>query len=440
MDRPIIYPAAIPLETDLLSACRDAMVSDGYVAQAVLGTATALWGLAASPAVGSLGLVIGPGAISALSVVDQNAYSSLPADTTDPLVKVGINVASTSFALTAPGTAGQSINYLIEAAFSEVQDTLQVVPYYNSANPAQPFSGPAGGGASQPTRVAQRCSLQLKAGVAANTGTQATPATDAGWVPVYVATVNYGEASLVAANIATAPGAPFVGDSLPVANGKIAALLAGLAAVQAAIAAIRPGQSQFLLTDAAPGVKTWTAPWTGTFRVTVTGGGAGGGGCSGTQAGGGGGAGGTTIAYLALQAGQTITYVVGSGGVGGSETGGDGAYGGTSSFGPYVSAGGGAPGSGGGGSGSAGGKGGAGTAEAGVDALEMFGGDGTDGSPGAATYGGVGGASSWGGGSRGGTADGVEQDGQAIGGGGGGAYYAQHGGGSGAPGIVVVEG
>ena len=38
MDRNIVYPGSIPLDTDLLTVNRNAMIGIGFLAQAVLGT------------------------------------------------------------------------------------------------------------------------------------------------------------------------------------------------------------------------------------------------------------------------------------------------------------------------------------------------------------------------------------------------------------------
>ena len=60
---------------------------------------------------------IGPGSLIQMSVVDTTAYGSLNADTADPLVKMGINLASQQFNFLAPVDSGNSTNYLIEASF-----------------------------------------------------------------------------------------------------------------------------------------------------------------------------------------------------------------------------------------------------------------------------------------------------------------------------------
>lgn len=450
MDRVIVYPGAIPLETDILSAQRHAMVGLGYVAQAAIGSGV-VDGLACTPAVGSLGVNIAPGSIFTLAPIDQNAFSSLPANLA-PVVKVGVNTTTTTFGLTAPGTAGQSISYLIEAAFLEVDDTALVQPYYNSANSAQPLSGPGGAGGEQNTRRAQRCSLQLLAGVAAATGTQALPPVSAGWLGLYEITVNYGENAVSATDITVLPGAPFAGAKLPAINAAIAALdnavaalvaqiAANRTAINATVAAIRQGTSYQLLVDGAPGVRTFIAPFTGQYRVIVTGAGGGGGGCTASQAGGGGGAGGFAEAFVHLDIGQGYSYAVGDRGLVGGDDGSSGGNGGTSSFGGFLAASGGSGGQGGITGGSAGGSPGVGVCQPGATAYVAYGGSGSDGSPGACTYGGVGGASRWGGGARGATSDGVAEYGLAEGSGGGGGYGGQaHAGGAGAVGLVIIEG
>ncbi len=112
MDRNLVYPGSIPLDTDLLAINRNAMVGLGFFAQAALGTGVVVDGLACTPtAPASLTVNIGPGSIAQLSVVDASAFGSLAADSSDPLVKMGINLQSTPFTLVAPTVSGQSTNY-----------------------------------------------------------------------------------------------------------------------------------------------------------------------------------------------------------------------------------------------------------------------------------------------------------------------------------------
>jgi hypothetical protein len=98
MDRTIVYPGSIPQDTDILSVNRNAMLAVGYLAQMALGTAVVADGLACTPtAPASMSVLIGPGSITSFGPVDSTPYGSLPADTTQNVVKMGINLNSTSF-------------------------------------------------------------------------------------------------------------------------------------------------------------------------------------------------------------------------------------------------------------------------------------------------------------------------------------------------------
>jgi len=316
MDRNLVYPGSIPLDSDLLSLNRNTMVALGALAQAVLGTGTVVDGLACVPTTpASLAVSVGPGTIAQLSVVDTLAFGSLPSGT-EPLVKLGINLAATTLALTAPATAGQSINYLIQAALQESDASPVVLPYYNAANPALPFSGPANSGTAQYTQRIQRAQLQLKAGAPAITGTQATPPVDSGWVGLHVVTVAHGQVSVSAGNIATHAAAPFLAWKLP---------------------QLRPGFGSGVQTFAANGAFT-VPPGVTQVEVEAWGGGAGSfASLSGTPSGGAAGGGYVRKRVTGLAPGQAVAVTVGAGGSAGS-TGVAPAAGGTTSFGAFCSA------------------------------------------------------------------------------------------------------
>jgi hypothetical protein len=322
MNRNIVYPGSIPLDTDLLNVNRNTMIALGYLAQAVLGTGPVVDGLVCTPtSPPSMTISVGPGTISQLTVIDMNPYGSLPADTADPLLKIGINTTSNSFTVAAPTTSGQSTNYLIEATFQESDTNPVVLPYYNAAQPAQPYSGPSNSAAAQNTLRAQTVELQMKSGTPAASGTQSTPPVDGGWIGLYVITVSYGQTSITETSISTVPTAPFLSWKLPW---------------------LRPGLGF--------GVQSFTT--SGTFvvpagvtqvEVEVWGGGAGSyASVSGASVGigsGGGSGGGYARKRITtgLTPGQSIPVVVGGGGNGGT-AGGGATSGGTSSFGSSVSA------------------------------------------------------------------------------------------------------
>ena len=211
MDRQIIYPGAIPLETDLLNTNRNVLIALGMLAQDILGTTTVVSGLSCAPnSPAAMNVVVAPGRIYSQQNVDNTAYSSLPINTAVQILKQGISTTSQTLACAAPTTAGYSINYLIEASYADVDTNPVVLPYYNSANPSQAYSGPAGAGTSQNTIRQGQVVLTAKPGIAATTGTQTTPAPDAGNVGLWVITVAYGQTSITAGSIAQYSGAPFL--------------------------------------------------------------------------------------------------------------------------------------------------------------------------------------------------------------------------------------
>ena len=412
MDRSIVYPGSIPLDTDLLASNRNTMVALGALIQAVLGTATAVDGLAVGPsAPASLAVSVAPGSISQLATVDAAAYGSLAADTATPLVKMGVNTTASTLTLAAPGTAGQSVVWLIQASLLESDINPVVLPYYNAANPSVAFLGPANSGTAQPTLRAQRVQVQARQGVPAATGSQLPPAVDAGWTGLALVTIAYGQTQITSGNITAMTSAPVVPFKLP---------------------ALRPGFSQQQVLTAS---GSFSVPAGVTrLRVRRAGGGGGGGGClAGTGAGGGGGAGGAAEGIYAVTPGSSYSVTVGAGGAGGAVTAGTTAGSGTaSSFGALISAGGGTggqlqtpnfaggpPGNGAGGS------------------LNLQGGDGCDGSASVGIASALGGASLFGGGGRAGAGGGMP--GRAPGSGGGGAYATNAVGGAGAAGVVIVE-
>lgn len=412
MDRQIVYPGSIPLDTDFLSLNRAAMVAIGQLAQAVLGSATIVDGLACQPTTpASLSVTVGAGAITALGPLDSLSYGSLGTDTAHQILRMGLNLSATSFTLTPPAISGQSIVYLIEASFAEEDTAAVVLPYVNAADPSQPYSGPDNSGTAQNTQRIQRVQLQLKAGAAANTGSQTPPAVDAGWSGLYLITVNNGQTTVTAANIATHPAAPFLAYKLP---------------------RLTPGFSRRVAFAAN---TTFTVPLGVTLlRATVIGGGGGGGGSNGSYAGAGGGAGGYASGTFAVTPGSTISVTVGAGGVGGP-AGASAGSGGTSSVGALLSASGGQGGQFQSATSTPGGAGGSGSG----GEVATLGGYGADGQNGSTIIGGHGGQSVLGGGGRASTAGNTALNGQAPGSGGGGTYNSSGNGGQGAPGIVILE-
>ncbi|MBR0693692.1 hypothetical protein [Bradyrhizobium lablabi] len=208
-DRVIVYPGQLPQDTDILDSNLFAMIGQAYLNAAVIGSATAVSGLACTPtAPASLVVNVGVGSIYQIDQIDASAYGTLGINSNN-IVKQGILQAAQSLTITPPGTTGFSQVFLVQADLQSIDTGATVLSYYNSANPAQPFSGPANSGSSQFTIRSCKCVVALKAGVPATTGTQVTPAADAGFVGLYAITVANGATQVIANNIAQLPSAPF---------------------------------------------------------------------------------------------------------------------------------------------------------------------------------------------------------------------------------------
>jgi microcystin-dependent protein len=216
MDREIVYQGQIPLETDLLLTNKNTMVALGFLMRAVLGTSLSVDGLACTPnSPADMTVLIGPGSIHSLQNVDGTAYGTIPADTTNQIVKQGISLTAQSFNCPAPATTGHSIVYLIQAAYQDLDAGATVLPYYNASDPTQAWSGPNNSGVSQNTVRKGVCLLGVKAGTSATTGTQATPAPDAGYVGLYAVTVANGQTTITSPDIVRLATAPFIDAKLP---------------------------------------------------------------------------------------------------------------------------------------------------------------------------------------------------------------------------------
>ena len=322
MDRTIVYPGSVPLDTDILSFNRNVMIALGFLARSVLGDGPVVDGLTCVPS-GPTGLsvTISPGSITQLGVVDTIAYGSLAAEATTPLVKMGVNLDPTVFNLAAPTTSGFATNYLIQAAFQEADAEPVVLPYFNAADPSIAYSGPANSGQPQHTLRAQRVQLQLKAGVPAITGTQTTPPVDNGWVGLHIVTVSYGQSSVSAGQIVPYPVAPTLQWKLPQLRPGFGSGTRSFTASDVFV--VPAGVSQVE-------VEVWGGG-AGTFASVA--GGPSGGGAAGGYA---------RKRVVGLVPGQSVAVTIGTGGVGGVVGGANPTNGGTSSFGSFVSATGGA--------------------------------------------------------------------------------------------------
>ena len=191
MDRPITYPAQIPLDTDLLRTGRYARTALGRASERTfaIGTTVAA-GLALSLA-GGLSVSIAPGSILAPSVEDATAVGSLPASQTPLPVAFILSAAVT---LTLPTTTGP---FYIYASYATVDTDNVVLPFYNAANPSQTYSGQNNDGASLPQTRSDQLTVAVGTTVPANA------------VSLYTITVPSGTTDLTTDMVALSSAAPF---------------------------------------------------------------------------------------------------------------------------------------------------------------------------------------------------------------------------------------
>ncbi|WP_256138549.1 hypothetical protein [Komagataeibacter swingsii] len=196
MDRQIVYPAQIPLDSDQLNAQRNAYVGLGQLAAMAYGWATvSASGFACTPGSG-LALVIAPGSLLAPGVVDASAYGTLAA-VASALVRQ--YVSRDPVTLTVPG-AGATYTVYVTPATVDTDDT--VLPFYNAADPSVTYAGADNSGKTAPT-VRQD---------GAQPGIGAT--VPDGAYPLWTITVPAGATAMTADMIAQASDAPFY-DTIP---------------------------------------------------------------------------------------------------------------------------------------------------------------------------------------------------------------------------------
>ncbi len=225
MKRILCYAGQQADETDLLNSNKNALLSISALARAALGSAAVFEGCAlsaTSPA--SLSMTTGAGSCYQPMQTDALAYSSLGTDTS-VITKQGLYAGGETLTFAAPGTVGQSINYLVQAAVADVDGDTIVLPYFNSSDPTVPFSGPNNTGTAQPTTRDTVITLSVKAGAAATTGSQATPAPDSGKYGLWVVTVAYGATALTSSNVAQYSGSEYITHTLPVLQDNVKAVI-----------------------------------------------------------------------------------------------------------------------------------------------------------------------------------------------------------------------
>jgi hypothetical protein len=219
MHRPAIYGGQVPADTDLLNAETETLVAIANLTQDLLfntlnpaniTTPSAIAGFQPSYP-GGMQIALAAGRIYQLAAVDTTPFVDRPSDARLVIQQGQAETQTLTFAA-APGVAGQSRIDLVQITYSVADDRNTVLPYYNSSNPAVPYSGPNNTGTAQATRRSIYGTLSIKAGVAGVA--PVAPTADAGAVPVFTVTVPFGAVALSGANLAVHASAPFVGGLL----------------------------------------------------------------------------------------------------------------------------------------------------------------------------------------------------------------------------------
>jgi hypothetical protein len=224
MDRLTNYFGQVPLETDLLKTNQNAMVGLAKFSAGVLGATTIVNGFTCTPTTpASLNVLLTAGEVYQVENLEASTWSSLTTDT-HSIVKQGLLLDPLTFGITPPGTVGFSQNFLVEVQYADLDTGSTILPYFNTTPPTVvggivipplPFSGPGNLGTAQNTVRKGIAAAQVKAGIAATTGTQTTPTQDAGWTGIFVVTVANGAATITSGNITQVPNAPFILCTLP---------------------------------------------------------------------------------------------------------------------------------------------------------------------------------------------------------------------------------
>ena len=210
MDRPIVYEGQLPRTLDILQGSKSVYVGLSKMIEALIGLNASAFGLSCTPnSPANLTVLIAPGQLYQSMVIDTTAYGDISTDAHN-ILKQGLLLDQLTLNCAAPITSGYSINYLIQAKVTESDANSVVLSYFNASDINTPLSGPGGTSVSQYTLRQNLCTVSAKAGSAAATGTQTTPAPDSGYVPLYVVTVAYGQTTIISGNIVLAANNPFV--------------------------------------------------------------------------------------------------------------------------------------------------------------------------------------------------------------------------------------
>lgn len=232
MQRSIIFSGEQPRTFDHLWAWKDTLTGLGDLMVSLAGNNAAVVSGLVATATGpaSLSINIAKGWIYQQAPIDAAPYGSLASDPT-LIQQQGFAIAQ-QVALTTSGlSSGQSQWALVQAQFAPVDivrpgdPTGGLLFYFNSANPTVPFQGPGGNGQVQSTMRQGTIAIQVVYGSPATTGSEVPPNATAGWVPLYLVDLTFGQTQITGGQILTA--GPSVGTGVP-SNYPYAPFIGGL--------------------------------------------------------------------------------------------------------------------------------------------------------------------------------------------------------------------
>lgn len=215
MDRPIFYALQQVRTFDWLTAFREMLYGFGLSVEHLLGsTGTVVSGLSATPSSG-LTIAFTAGGIYQAATLDTTAYSTVGTDSR-VVMQQGVCAAQTVTLVTSGLSSGQSQYALVQAAYNSVDEIPSddpnsgIIEYYNADDAVHSLVGPNGSGTAEATRRSGKCTLSVKYGTAATSGAEVAPSADAGYTPLYLIDLSYGQTSLTSSQIKTHTSAPFL--------------------------------------------------------------------------------------------------------------------------------------------------------------------------------------------------------------------------------------
>jgi hypothetical protein len=207
MHKSTLYSQEQNRSFDHMSVYNDALTALGVLmADILFGSAggtlsTVLGGFGATPGTG-LTINLAAGSLYQLAALDGTAWGAMPANAAQ-VVQQGLAAAQAVVLTAAALISGQSQWVLIEATFGQV-DAIRtgdpnsgIAPFVNAANPTgPPLQGPGGSGGTLPSVRQGVASIRVLYGGPATTGAETPPNPDAGYVPLYLVDLAFGQTTI----------------------------------------------------------------------------------------------------------------------------------------------------------------------------------------------------------------------------------------------------